>query len=276
MKKITKESFLMDFNGFNCSYSSYLVLNTTVEAVIDVLNTIGIDENYVGSGHEANGNVGFKILKESPQLIHNITDKLQTIGYADTDWDSTYTVCSKNGNDFDDYVAEWEPGLHYLREEDMEEDDEECWDAFVCITDNTTGTEFHTGAGAVDKETEEYYADMVAKHSGKSIKNKKQSTKKTPKNEEAQIWIIGVSGCEMDDVIISRVCGTEKQVKKYLVNLIKEDKNEGYGRFDYGTTTLKEIEKRDDGSLYGYAVYSRYHNDYVATPEAITPIENLN
>lgn len=330
---ITKENFLMEFNGASNSYSTYLVLNTTIDAVIDVLNKIGdIDERCVGSGYERDGNVGFEIFGETPELIHDITKELQTIGYADTDWDSTYTACSKNGSDFDDYTAEWEPDMHYYRG-DFDEDDDS-WDAFVIITDNTTGTQFHTGAGAVDKEIEQYYADMVAKHgnqndtenvesktnqdlgtftvdvqlqsdgkfdvyvahegsSGEHYENVTadkigeivsddveciaEAYQNVPVSAEtAQNWIIGVSGCEMDDVIISRVYGTEKQVKKHLIKLIKEDKDEDYGRFDYGTTTLKEIEKRSDGSLYGYAVYSRYHNDYVATPEAETPVESLS
>ena len=161
---ITKESFLTEFNGHVNRYSKYLVLNTTIDAVVDVLNAI--DTNMcVGSGEAIDGHVSFEICKESPMLIYKITKKLQTIGYADTSWDETYTVCAKNGEDFDDYTADWEPDMHYLREDDFEEDEEPIWDAFVIITDKSTGAIFYTGGGAVDSEVEQYYAEMIKKHS---------------------------------------------------------------------------------------------------------------
>lgn len=158
---VTRESFFEEFNGHYTSYSSFLLINTTVEAVINLLNDI--DESMrVGSGYESNGNVGFEICKESPLLIYELTRKLKTTGYADIDWDSTYTVCAKDGLDFDDYSAEWEPNMFYYRG-DFDEDDN-TWDAFVRITDNATGTVFHTGAGGVDEETMNYYRKMVESH----------------------------------------------------------------------------------------------------------------
>ena len=165
---ITKEKFLMDFGGHGNSYSSYLVLNTTVDDVIRVLNEI--DENMcVGSGEVQDNHVYFEVCKESPELIYLITSKLNTIGYADIDWEATYTVCAKNGEDYDGFKAEWLPDMHYCRDDELCEDEDEenaLWDAFVVITDNETGAVFNTGAGAVDKEIEEYYADMVETHSG--------------------------------------------------------------------------------------------------------------
>jgi len=159
---IKKEEFLLGFNGHSNSYSHYMVLNTTIDAVIAVLNAI--DESMcVGSGVERDGHVSFEICKEEPTLIHDITKRLNTIGYADTDWDETYTVCSKNGEDFDDYTARWEPGMFYFRG-DFDKSDK-TWDAFVEITDNETGAIFHTGAGGIGKKTMLYYKDMVEKHS---------------------------------------------------------------------------------------------------------------
>ncbi len=159
---ITKEKLLTPFNGHVNRYSKYLVLNTTVDAVIDTLNSID-PEFCIGSGKEENGHVSFEICKESPMLIYKITKKLQTIGYADTSWDETYTVCAKNGEDFDDYIAEWEE--HCLAEDDYDEDEVPMWNAFVIITDKSTGATFYTGGGYVDAEIEQDYAKMVQNHS---------------------------------------------------------------------------------------------------------------
>ena len=158
---ITRDSFLEDFGGHGNSYSSFMVLNTTIDEVVAVLNSIDETMN-VGSGWEHDGHVGFEVNGALPSLIYAITAKLHTIGYADTDWDVTYTVCARDGEDFDDYTAEWDDGLHYLRDDGF--DEEELWDAFVLITDHETGAVFYTGAGAVDGDIERYYADMVKKH----------------------------------------------------------------------------------------------------------------
>lgn len=154
---IERESFFREFNGHANSYSRFLVLNKTAEEVIKVLNDIDSDMT-VGSGNEENGAVYFEICKELPDVIYKITKALNTTGYADIDWNATYTVCAKNGDDFDGYTADWLQGMHYYRDEDG------LWDAFVDITDKETGVVFHTGAGAVDREIEQYYADMVKSH----------------------------------------------------------------------------------------------------------------
>ena len=162
---ITKESFLQEFNGHSNSYSRYLVIGTTIDAVIDFLNNYD-PEMCVGSGYEKNGNVSFEIFGELPDLIYEITEKLQTIGYADTDWDVTYTVCAQNGENFDDFSAEYDPTGFCFR------DDDDLWDAFIIITDNSTGAEFLTGAGAVDEEVMEYYQNIVETHPKKRRKKK--------------------------------------------------------------------------------------------------------
>jgi len=158
---ITKETFFKEFNGHANRYSRYLVINTDVDSIIKVLNEI--DPNMcVGSGAEIDGNVYFEICKEEPTLIYNITKKLNTRGYADTDWNETYTICAKNGDDFDDFTAKWVPDMHYYRG-DFDEDDD-TWDAFVTITDNESGAVFETGAGAVDESVMLYYESIVDEH----------------------------------------------------------------------------------------------------------------
>jgi len=51
---------------------------------------------------------------------------------------------------------------------------------------------------------------------------------------EKEVWLIGISGNEMDDVVVQKVVGTKNQVKKYLVSLVKKDRVEnedGWGSY---------------------------------------------
>lgn len=160
----TLKSFTMAFNGFSNRYSRYKVAwslpwKQDIHVVIDALNDLGIDPESVGDGYQnEDGSVSFKIFKGSPQLIYRITEKLHCIGFADTDWDDTYTVVAKNGQEYNCYNAEWTNGCPYLREEG------DCWDAFVTLSDQHTGATFNTGAGAVSKDVYEYYKNMVDTH----------------------------------------------------------------------------------------------------------------
>jgi hypothetical protein len=83
-------------------------------------------------------------------------------------------------------------------------------------------------------------------------------------------WVIGISGSEMDNVFVERVYGTEEQVKKYLLELVKKDRKADKETWDFGTTSIdgeNGIDKRYDGSFYAYGCYWNHHNDYTATPE---------
>ena len=94
------------------------------------------------------------------------------------------------------------------------------------------------------------------------------------KEEKPSTWIIGMSGSDADDVITYRVVGTKKQVKKHLINCIKDDRDEDRDNFEYGTTAMKDLETRYDGSIYGYTCFSDHHNDFTATPEV--PVKYLD
>lgn len=78
-------------------------------------------------------------------------------------------------------------------------------------------------------------------------------------------WIIGIGGSEADGVDMHRFHGTEYQAKRHIVNLVKEDRRNNAGCFEYGTEKIEEVEARTyDGSLYAYGCYSDYHIDYEA------------
>ncbi len=88
-----------------------------------------------------------------------------------------------------------------------------------------------------------------------------------------QNWIIGIGGSNADDVIVYRVFGSKNEVKKHLLSLVKEDKKNDKEIWDFGTSSLKEIDERTDGSFYAFGCYSDYHIDYTASPEM--PVEVL-
>lgn len=152
---ITRDRFFHKFNGHKCSYSSFLVLHANANQIIKVLNMI---DPYmaVGSGEEKDGNVYFEVCGEYPNRIHFITAQLQAKGFADTNWDETYTLCSVNGHNSDDFIAEWISHKYNT--------DNDSWDAFVELKDPDTGAVFNTGAVGTSKDIESYYADMVRNH----------------------------------------------------------------------------------------------------------------
>ncbi len=91
------------------------------------------------------------------------------------------------------------------------------------------------------------------------------------KNAELKTrWLIGICNSDADGVVVYAVLGTKNEVKKHLVNLVKEDKREDSERFDSGTTALKDVYEESNGTLSAYATYYDYHIDYVATPDDLT------
>lgn len=159
-----RDDFFVETNGIWSSYTSVMLLGVTSGQVIDALEAIDPDME-VANGYEDEdkGVVGFDVFGLFPDdIIYDLTKALHCIGYADTSWDAHYITVAKNGDDYDDYTADWDTNgrgdvMHFDRGDGY-------WDAFVVLTDNSTGVEFYTGAGAVDKEDEEYYANIVYSH----------------------------------------------------------------------------------------------------------------
>ena len=80
-------------------------------------------------------------------------------------------------------------------------------------------------------------------------------------------WIIGIGGSEVDGVVFRRFKGTEKEVKKKLFAIVKEDRCEDKENFDFGTESVKDIQKHDSfghPGFYAYNCFSDYHIDYQA------------
>jgi hypothetical protein len=84
--------------------------------------------------------------------------------------------------------------------------------------------------------------------------------------EDAAYWIIGSGGSDTDDVDTYLVFGTREQVKKHLVAVIQSDIESNKEDFEYGTTSVHELQSFNLGrKFYGSAVYSNSHADYTAT-----------
>ena len=90
--------------------------------------------------------------------------------------------------------------------------------------------------------------------------------RKENKMAEKRDYIVGVSGVDYDGVDISRIYGTEKQVKKYLLNWIKEEREGREDEFEDGTESVDEIEVLDSGKINAYNCFNDGYTYYSAYP----------
>ena len=83
------------------------------------------------------------------------------------------------------------------------------------------------------------------------------------------VWIVGICNTAADGVVLDRVFGTAAEVKKHLVRLVKEDRENDPGAWEYGDLSTDDVDEDPlTGELSVSAVYSRYQIDYTAKPEA--------
>lgn len=82
-------------------------------------------------------------------------------------------------------------------------------------------------------------------------------------------WLVGVGNTEADGVVISRVYGTDYQVKRHLMKLIRKNRENDPENWDNGTERIRELDVSGDGGrIEGYATYYDYHIDYTAVAES--------
>ncbi len=156
---ITKEEFLLEFGGHANWYSSFMVIDVTLDDLIRVLNEIDPDM-CVGSGtvSDTGRSISFEICKEDTSLIYDITRKLHCRGYSDIGgwFGEGYMEAAIDGDMSDDFKAEWT--------NDEPEKEGTAWDAFVTVTDNESGEIFYTGEGAVDYDIMLHWKEIVDNH----------------------------------------------------------------------------------------------------------------
>lgn len=87
--------------------------------------------------------------------------------------------------------------------------------------------------------------------------------KKNTATEKTE-WIISESNTNVDGIIMHRILGTEDEVKKILLHLVKESEDNDPYEYEQGTEDTEEVESEYQGHLYAYASFSSYHIDFTA------------
>lgn len=165
---ITRDEFLSSTGGnWGNRYASFVVANTTADDVVKALNRIDPRMYAVDGIEHDDGSVSFNVAKASASMIYKLTEKLHTTGFAHEMWQDYEFAAAKNGRAYDDFTAEWtDHGPH---------DEYGYEDAFFSVEDNKTGMKFYTGAGAVDKDTEKAFSEIVNNHSFEITRKKEKS-----------------------------------------------------------------------------------------------------
>lgn len=76
------------------------------------------------------------------------------------------------------------------------------------------------------------------------------------------IWIFGIGGSEVDDVVTRLIKGTKKQAFRYMMSRVKDDKENEKESWDSGTTSVKSIETVRSDHYYAYNTFFDHHIDY--------------
>lgn len=165
---ITINDFTKECNSYNHAYSYFVLLGTTMQDVVNAINKAFPDmsEWTVNNGEEAEGAVAFDLYRMDVNVLYELTEILGVTGYAGCCWDSVDFCAAKNGKPYDGFVAVWNE--HYDRVEageDNETGEEHCWAAYFDVYDKETNMlVISAGGGCLEKEDEEYCADIVNSH----------------------------------------------------------------------------------------------------------------
>lgn len=88
-------------------------------------------------------------------------------------------------------------------------------------------------------------------------------------------WIIGICCTSTDGVRIFKFHGTQREVKAKLLSMVKEDRENDTGNWNFGCTSIDDVRSEYNGigyELYAYGCYHDYHIDYTA--KKFSHIEN--
>ena len=81
---------------------------------------------------------------------------------------------------------------------------------------------------------------------------------------KSQEWIIGISGSEINDIKLIKTNGTISQVKRYMADLVQDDRNKDPELWVNGTKTAEDVIVNSDGNLSAYGQYADYDMTYTA------------
>lgn len=80
-------------------------------------------------------------------------------------------------------------------------------------------------------------------------------------------WIITVSSSEADGTVVYRFFGSIDDVKKEIMKLAAEDRENDEDCYEYGCEAIDDVEDSSNGCgwlLNAYSTYDDYHIDYQA------------
>lgn len=76
-------------------------------------------------------------------------------------------------------------------------------------------------------------------------------------------YIIAICNTASDGICMYRFRGTFEELKRKLIELVMEDKENDEDAWDYGTESVDEIDMCGS-DINAYATYHDYHIDYTA------------
>lgn len=87
-------------------------------------------------------------------------------------------------------------------------------------------------------------------------------------------WIIGISNSAADGIDFEIISGSSDQLKRRLLQLVLRDKSATEEGWDFGTSSIEEIDTVTEGEeYYAYGCYYSFHIDY--TGRLLTSISRL-
>ena len=80
-------------------------------------------------------------------------------------------------------------------------------------------------------------------------------------------WIIARHNNNLDGTMLFQMDGSTEAVKEYLVEMVKQDReNDKDSTWIGGTESTEEVKEKSFKTLYAYGSYYDYHIDYTAKP----------
>ena len=83
-------------------------------------------------------------------------------------------------------------------------------------------------------------------------------------------WVLAIHWSRMDGTLLRFVEGSADEIKWYLVQMVKSDREsearDGNDSWNHGTESVDEVQENKQGieSLYAFGDYDDFHIDYTA------------
>ena len=84
------------------------------------------------------------------------------------------------------------------------------------------------------------------------------------KNNTVYNWVLTICVSDGRGSNTQIVEATTAKIKRYLMDVIKNDRKNYKEGYDYGTTGIRDLDNTGDIYFFGFNQYSDYHVDYEA------------